>query len=65
MQRLMFSTELEQAAKHLREALRLDPDDSEGARTMKKVRKLERHMDAAKQATTQREFEKVSRPPAR
>jgi len=57
---LLFSAELDQAQKHLREALRLDPDDSEGARTMKKVRKLERHLDAAKQAAISREFQKAT-----
>jgi len=57
---LLYSADLDQAAKHLREALRLDPDDTEGARTMKKVRKLERHMDAAKQASVSREFDKAA-----
>lgn len=57
---LLYSADLDQAQKHLREALRLDPDDAEGARTMKKVRKLERHMDAAKQASVSREFEKAT-----
>ena len=46
---LLFSADLDQAQKHLREALRLDPDDAEAGRAMKKARKLERHMDAAKQ----------------
>jgi len=63
---LLFSADLDerspldQAQKHLREALRLDPDDSEGAKAMKKVRKLERHLDAAKQAATSRQFERAS-----
>mmetsp|Transcript_82929 Transcript_82929/g.165535 ORF Transcript_82929/g.165535 Transcript_82929/m.165535 type:complete len:370 (-) Transcript_82929:134-1243(-) len=57
---LLYSADLDQAQKHLKEALRLDPDDAEGARTMKKVRKLERHMDAAKQAAVSREFEKAT-----
>jgi Flp pilus assembly protein TadD len=34
---LLLAADFEQATKHLREALRLDPDDAEGARTMKKV----------------------------
>ena len=50
---------LEQARKHLREALRLDPDHPEGSRTLKRVRKLEGHMTAAKQAFTQRDFERA------
>jgi len=53
---LMLNADLDQAQKHLREALRLDPDDKEAGQTMKKVRKLERHMDAAKQAANTREF---------
>jgi len=57
---LMFSADLDQAQKHLREALRLDPDDKEAGQTIKKVRKLERHMDAAKQAALTREFEKAA-----
>jgi len=44
----------------LREALRLDPDDKEAGQTIKKVRKLERHMDAAKQAANTREFERAA-----
>ena len=43
---LMYSKDLDQASKHLREALRLDPDLQEAQQGMKKVRKLERHMDA-------------------
>ena len=54
---LLFSADLDQAQKHLREALRLDPDDAEAGRAMKKVRKLERHVDAAKAASNRREFE--------
>jgi len=54
---LMLNADLDQAQKHLREALRLDPDDREAAQSIKKVRKLERHMDAAKQAANTREFE--------
>lgn len=57
---LLFSAEIDQAQKHLREALRLDPDDVEAGRAMKKARKLERHLDAAKQASTRREFEKAT-----
>jgi len=57
---LLFSADLDQAQKHLREALRLDPDDAEAGRAIKKVRKLERHMDAAKDAARQREFERAS-----
>merc|ERR1711871_560415 len=56
----MLNADLDQAQKHLREALRLDPDDKEAGQTMKKVRKLERHMDAAKQAALTREFEKAA-----
>ena len=51
---LMYSKDLDQASKHLREALRLDPDLQEAQQGMKKVRKLERHMDAGKQATHSR-----------
>ena len=54
---LMFNADLDQAQKHLREALRLDPDGQEAGRTIKKVRKLERHVDAAKQAASSRAFE--------
>jgi len=54
---LMLSADLDQAQKHLREALRLDPDDVEAGQSIKKVRKLERHMDAAKHAALRREFE--------
>ena len=36
-QALLLAADFDQATKHLREALRLDPDDVEGARTMKKV----------------------------
>lgn len=54
---LLLASDIDQASKHLREALRLDPDNSAAGRTMKKVRKLERHVDAAKQASTQRDFE--------
>ena len=57
---LLFSADLDQAQKHLREALRLDPDAAEAGRAMKKARKLERHMDAARQASTRREFEVAS-----
>ena len=53
---LMYSKDLDQASKHLREALRLDPDLQEAQQGMKKVRKLERHMDAGKQATHSRQF---------
>lgn len=53
---LLFSSDLEQSAKHLREALRLDPDAAEAGRALKKVRKLERHVEAAKKATFAREF---------
>ena len=53
---LLLSSDLDQASRHLREALRLDPDNSAAGRTMKKVRKLERHVDAAKQASTSRDF---------
>ena len=49
-QALLFSSDLEQSAKHLREALRLDPDAAEAGRALKKVRKLERHVEAAKKA---------------
>jgi len=56
---LMFSEELEQSTKHLREALRLDPDDAEAGRTLKKVRKLEAHVEAAKKATFAREFKEA------
>ena len=37
-QALLFSSDLEQSAKHLREALRLDPDAAEAGRALKKVR---------------------------
>ena len=37
---LLFSSDLEQSAKHLREALRLDPDAAEAGRALKKVRTL-------------------------
>jgi len=53
---LLFSSDLEQSAKHLREALRLDPDAAEAGRALKKVRKLERHVEAAKKASFAREF---------
>ena len=55
-QALLFSSDLEQSAKHLREALRLDPDAAEAGRALKKVRKLERHVEAAKKASFAREF---------
>ena len=54
---LLLSSDLEQAQRHLREALRLDPDDSEAARAMKRARKLERHMESAKTSATARAFE--------
>lgn len=54
---LLLSSDLEQAQRHLREALRLDPDDSEAARAMKRARKLERHMESAKSSATARAFE--------
>jgi tetratricopeptide (TPR) repeat protein len=38
VQALLFSSDLEQSAKHLREALRLDPDAAEAGRALKKVR---------------------------
>lgn len=53
---LMYAEDLEQSTKHLREALRLDPDEHEAGRTLKKVRKLERHVEAAKKAAFAREF---------
>ena len=55
-QALLFSSDLEQSAKHLREALRLDPDAAEAGRALKKVRKLERHVEAAKKASFARVF---------
>jgi len=58
---LFYSADLDQAHKHLKAALRLDPDDAEAGRTMKKVRKLERHVDAAKQAAFSRNFEDAAR----
>lgn len=54
---LMYSSDLDQARKHLREALRLDPDHPEGGRALKRVRKLESHLSAAKSAFNNREFE--------
>jgi len=57
---LMLNADLDQAQKHLREALRLDPDAQEAGQAIKKVRKLERHMDAAKQAAQTREFERAA-----
>ena len=54
---LMYSSDLDQARKHLREALRLDPDHPEGGRALKRVRKLEQHLSAAKTAFNTREFE--------
>ena len=53
---LLYSHDLEQARKHLREALRLDPDHPEGARTLKLVRKLEGFLDTAKSAYNRRDF---------
>ena len=54
---LMYSTDLDQARKHLREALRLDPDHPEGARALKRVKRLEQHMSTAKGAFNARDFE--------
>lgn len=53
---LFFSADLDQAQKHVREALRLDPDDTEAQHLMKRLRKLERHMDLAKKAALSRDF---------
>ena len=53
---LMYSSDLDQARKHLREALRLDPDDPETQRALKRVRNLEAHMSTAKSAYNGRDF---------
>jgi len=54
---LMYSSDLDQARKHLREALRLDPDHPEGGRVLKRVRKLEQHVGEGKAAYNARNFE--------
>lgn len=53
---LMYSSDLDQARKHLREALRLDPDDSEAGNKLKRVRKLEDFLNSAKSAYNGRDF---------
>ena len=53
---LMLTGDLDQAQKHLRAALRLNPDDIEAQREIKRVRRLERRMDEAKKASFGREF---------
>jgi len=54
---LMYSSDLDQARKHLRAALRLDPDHPEGGRALKRVKKLEQHLSAGKAAFNARDFE--------
>lgn len=54
---LMYAADLDQARKHLREALRLDPDHPEGGRTLKRVRKLEQHVQEGKAAYNRRDFQ--------
>ena len=54
---LLLSADMEQAQRHFKEALRLDPDDNEAGRAMKRARKLQRHMETAKQSANSRAFE--------
>ena len=54
---LFLSADYDQAMKHLKEALRLDPDARYAAGGFKRVRKVERFASAAKEAVGQRRFE--------
>eukprot|EP01006_Ploeotia_vitrea_P051941 TRINITY_DN67620_c1_g11_i1.p1 TRINITY_DN67620_c1_g11~~TRINITY_DN67620_c1_g11_i1.p1 ORF type:complete len:574 (-),score=54.36 TRINITY_DN67620_c1_g11_i1:200-1921(-) len=53
---LGLSGDFEQANHHFREALRLNPDDSEAARTLKRIRKVAENYKLAEEALNTRAF---------
>eukprot|EP00996_Jenningsia_fusiforme_P004724 NODE_557_length_2105_cov_22.345331_g513_i0.p1 GENE.NODE_557_length_2105_cov_22.345331_g513_i0~~NODE_557_length_2105_cov_22.345331_g513_i0.p1 ORF type:complete len:493 (+),score=106.65 NODE_557_length_2105_cov_22.345331_g513_i0:498-1976(+) len=55
-QALCLSGDFDQAAKHLSEALRLNPDNNEAARTAKMIRKVKQSVTAADEAVAKRNF---------
>lgn len=50
---------VEQAKKHLQQALRLNPDHSQCQTAYKRIRAIERHVEAGKEAVAKREFEEA------